>query len=274
MCINFAVVLLVCALALNLIQFSDAGVMHSHSNDVHKERESDGAYSPRDHSHFSDSGEHHNEFDHEVILGSHKEAEEYDHLSPEEAKRRLRILLKKMDLNDDQQVDKKELKTWILRSFKMLSEEEANERLEDADEDNNGLVTWQEYLSDAYGMDNEENLSIGDENDQLIRDDKEMWKAADINNDGVLDSKEWNAFSHPEEHPSMLPIILEQTLREKDKDGDRFISFQEFVGDRAEEHDKDWLQVEKDKFDSDLDKDGDGKLSSNEILSWVVPSNE
>lgn len=101
-----------------------------------------------------------------------------------------------------------------------------------------------------------------------------MWKAADINNDGVLDSKEWNAFSHPEEHPSMLPIILEQTLREKDKDGDRFISFQEFVGDRAEEHDKDWLQVEKDKFDSDLDKDGDGKLSSNEILSWVVPSNE
>jgi hypothetical protein len=51
----------------------------------------------------------------------------------------------------------------------MLSEEEANERLEDADEDNNGLVTWQEYLSDAYGMDNEENLSIGDENDQVCK---------------------------------------------------------------------------------------------------------
>lgn len=108
----------------------------------------------------------------------------------------------------------------------------------------------------------------------MIKDDKEMWQAADTNNDGSLDSKEWIAFSHPEEHPSMLPIILEQTLRDKDKDGDKSISFQEFVGERAHEHDKEWLQVEKDKFDNDLDKDSDGKLTSNEILSWIVPSNE
>ncbi|RZC40105.1 reticulocalbin-2 [Asbolus verrucosus] len=259
---------------LNLARASEAGVVHSHSTDVHKERESDGAYSPRDHSHFSDGGEHHSEFDHEAILGSHKEAEEYDHLTPEEAKRRLKILLKKMDLNGDEMIDKKELKAWILRSFRMLSEEEASERLEDADENNDGVVTWNEYLLDAYGLDDEENLSVGDENDHLIKDDKEMWKAADVNNDGVLDPKEWVAFSHPEEHPAMLPIILEQTLRDKDKDGDRFISFQEFVGERAQDHDKEWLQIEKDKFDHDLDKDGDGKLSNNEILSWVVPSNE
>ena len=93
-----------------------------------------------------------------------------------------------------------------------------------------------------------------------------MWKAADTNNNGVLDGKEWIAFSHPEEHPAMLPIILEQTLRDKDVDGDRSITFQEYVGDRGQEHDKEWLQVEKEKFDHDLDKDGDGKLTSNEIL--------
>lgn len=46
-----------------------AAVMHSHSVNVQKERESDGAFSPRDNSHYSDSGEHHNEFDHEAILG-------------------------------------------------------------------------------------------------------------------------------------------------------------------------------------------------------------
>lgn len=44
-------------------------VMHSHSNQLHKEREEDGAYSPRDHGHISDSGEHHSEFDHEAIIG-------------------------------------------------------------------------------------------------------------------------------------------------------------------------------------------------------------
>lgn len=120
MLMHIATVLLICVNLLNSVQLGDAGVMHSHSNDIQKERESDGAYSPRDHSHFSDSGEHHNEFDHEAILGSHKEAEEYDHLPPDEAKRRLRILLKKMDLDEDEQIDKKELKAWILRSFKYV----------------------------------------------------------------------------------------------------------------------------------------------------------
>lgn len=50
-------------------------------------------------------------------IGSVKDAEEYDKLSPEEAKRRLALLLPKMDLNGDQQIDRLELKKWILNSF-------------------------------------------------------------------------------------------------------------------------------------------------------------
>lgn len=53
-----------------------------------------------------------------VFVGSAKEAEEYDHLSPEESKKRLAILLNKMDLNADKQISRDELKAWILRSFK------------------------------------------------------------------------------------------------------------------------------------------------------------
>ncbi|XP_019871324.2 reticulocalbin-2 isoform X2 [Aethina tumida] len=249
--------------------------MHSHTNEITKERAEDGAYSPRDHSHFTDSGEHHSEFDHEAILGSHKDAEEYDHLPPEEAKKRLKILLGKMDLSNDQIIDRKELKAWILRSFKLLSEEEANDRLEDADENDDGIITWQEYLSDAYGIDkSEETLDLGHDNENLIKDDKALWKAADTNGDGNLDSNEWLAFSHPEEHPAMLPVILQQTLNDKDTDKDQYISFEEYIGDRAVEHDKEWLLIEKDKFDKELDKDGDGRLGGNEILSWVVPSND
>lgn len=101
-----------------------------------------------------------------------------------------------------------------------------------------------------------------------------MWKAADVNGDGILDAEEWTAFSNPEEHPAMLPLILEQTLRDKDTDKDGALSFQEFIGDRAQNQDKDWLHVEKEKFDHELDKNKDGKLEGNEILSWVVPSNE
>ncbi|XP_057672626.1 reticulocalbin-2 isoform X1 [Diorhabda carinulata] len=266
---------IICYLFLMLTNKIYAGVMHSHTNEVNKERETDGAYSPRDHSHYSDEGDHYTEFDHEAILGSHKEAEEFDHLSPEESKRRLAILLKKMDLDDDNQIGRNELKAWIIRSFKMLSEEEAKDRMEDADENNDGIVTWQEYLADTYGIDSSENtIDIGSENEHLIQDDKNMWKAADINNDGVLDANEWVSFSHPEEHPNMLPIILEQTLKDKDKDEDGAINFQEYIGTRGNDISKDDLIAEKAKFDDLLDKNKDGKLEGNEILSWIVPSND
>ena len=62
------------------------------SNIQSGERLSDGAFSPRDHKHGSGE-EHDNAFDHEAILGSRKDAEEYDDLPPEEAKRRLRVSL-------------------------------------------------------------------------------------------------------------------------------------------------------------------------------------
>jgi len=72
------------------------------------EREDDGAFSPRDH-HHGHGEEHDNSFDHEAILGSKKDAEEFDELSPEEAKRRLKVLLSKMDRNLDESIDRNEL---------------------------------------------------------------------------------------------------------------------------------------------------------------------
>ena len=68
------------------------------------EREADGAFSPRDHHHGSE--DHDSAFDHEAILGSRKEAEEFDELDPEEAKRRLGVLLKKMDRDNDEAIDR------------------------------------------------------------------------------------------------------------------------------------------------------------------------
>lgn len=50
----------------------------------------------------------------------------------------------------------------------MLSEEEAKDRLEDADEDNDGMITWNEYLSDAYGMDgSKEGFDLSEENEHV-----------------------------------------------------------------------------------------------------------
>lgn len=95
-----------------------AVVTHNHGHHTHnKERLEDGAFAGRDIHHHGDDGEHNVEFDHEAILGSVKTAEEFDNLSPAEAKKRLAILVRKMDRNADQFVDRHELKAWILRSF-------------------------------------------------------------------------------------------------------------------------------------------------------------
>lgn len=46
----------------------------------------------------------------------------------------------------------------------MLSNEEANERMEDADENRDGKMSWDEYLQDAYGMgEDEPNPDIDDQ---------------------------------------------------------------------------------------------------------------
>ena len=75
-----------------LLQCQSTSPVFPNSHLQSGERMSDGAFSPRDHKHGSGE-EHDNSFDHEAILGSRKDAEEYDDLPPEEAKRRLGVSL-------------------------------------------------------------------------------------------------------------------------------------------------------------------------------------
>lgn len=222
------------AILFSLILLEITCSPHSHKH--LGERESDGAYSPRDHSHY-DGDEHNVEFDHEAILGSTKEAEEFDHLPPEEAKKRLGVLITKMDTNDDGSITTIELKQWILRSFKSLSEEESQEKFNEVDLDRDNEVTWDEYRAETYGADADElGIFSGKEHQEeqkLMKNDKELFETADLDKDGKLNRNEFIAFSHPEEAPHMLEVILKQTLQEKDLNKDGFVDFREYIGDRG-----------------------------------------
>jgi len=276
---NFRVLTIFTILTVYLSQpTQQAAHTHAKKKDGHGgEREADGAFSPRD-KHHGGSGEHDAGFDHEAIIGSRKEAEEFDDLSPEEAKQRLRILLTKMDRDNDESVDRNELYAWILRSFKALSQEDSDDRFEDADGDEDGFVTWDEYYEDEYDFGDEKNPDLSDpaaaEEWKLMEEDKILFQAADMNQDGKLDNKEYLAFTHPEEDPSMKPHVLRQVLEEKDDDKDGQLSFQEYVGVRGKDKDKEWLIEEKDRFDNELDRNGDNVLSKEEIHAWIIPSNE
>lgn len=108
---GICVALLVASHALGAV------VTHNHLHHEHPERLEDGTLGGRGMHHYHEDGEHNVEFDHEAILGSVKTAEEFDNLPPAVAKQRLGELVKKMDRNADQFVDRHELKAWILRSF-------------------------------------------------------------------------------------------------------------------------------------------------------------
>jgi Ca2+-binding EF-hand superfamily protein len=60
-------------------------------------------------------------------------ANEFDDLSPDESKKRLKVLANKMDANKDGFVDKSELTDWIHNSLLQLDEEETRERFEEVD---------------------------------------------------------------------------------------------------------------------------------------------
>lgn len=48
---------------------------------------------------------------------------------------------------------------------RMLSEEESQDRFEDTDENEDGKVTWEEYLTDTFGVSSNE---IGDGEEEKV----------------------------------------------------------------------------------------------------------
>ncbi|GIY49305.1 calumenin [Caerostris darwini] len=211
------------------------------------------------------------------LMRSHTVAEEYEHLPPEEAKKRLFSLALKMDANGDKYVDKKELIDWVLKSFKSLTEEEAMDEMEDEDENDDGKVTWEEHVSETYGMYGDD-LVVNQtpEDMEMLENDRELFKAADVNGNGVLEKSEYSGFSHPEELEHMHQVVYEQAMRKRDKNKDGFLSFEEFIADNygsspvtTTEH----FAIEKDRFINDLDLNGDHKLSREEVLIWLIPNN-
>lgn len=109
---------------------------------------------------------------------------------------------------------------------------------------------------------------------KMMAEDKYLFNGADKNGDEKLDKAEYLAFTHPEEDPDMKPHVINQILTEKDTDKSGDISFQEYIGDRGQDKDKEWLIEEKDRFDNELDKNTDNVLNQEEIAAWIIPSNE
>lgn len=230
------------------------------------------------HDHVDKDGEHNSHYDHEAVLGSKKLEEEFDDLSPEESKRRLALLVKKMDVNGDGFVTAEELTQWILTSFQKLDEEDSLEQLKEHDTDKDGKVTWKEYISKQYGYNPEdmEDFKHRDQEDledfnKMVEEDHSKFNAADEDKDGALNEKEYVAFEFPYDFKHMHEVEMDRSMKDYDKNADGFISLQEFLGQEGAD-DPEWEATEKERF-TDYDKNNDGKLDREEMKPWILPDN-
>lgn len=232
-----------------------------------KERESDGA-AARIHRHQGDNDVTHHA-DHRAILGSRKTADEFDELSIEESKKRLKGLAHKMDMNEDGFVDGNELTDWVERSMVSLDNEEVTERLIEMDTDGDKMVSWEEYIADSFPDRDVKDLDADDK--KLMIEDELYFKAADLDGDGKLSKDELSAFLNPENYKHMHKTLVEITMSEKDLNKDGAIDLKEFLGEMADNDHSEWHAVESNRFMTEYDSDGDGVLRGEEVRRWMIP---
>lgn len=72
--------------------------------------------------------------------------------------------------------------------------------------------------------------SDNERHQQMVIRDERRFNAADGNQDGALSMMEFVDFLHPEDAEHMRDIVILETMEDIDKDGDGFISEQEYIG--------------------------------------------
>ncbi|XP_074603171.1 calumenin-A-like [Brevipalpus obovatus] len=234
-----------------------------------------------DETHYGSKNEHNTVYDHEAFLG--EQARSFENLSPEESRKRLALIVDKMDTNGDGYVSYDELKDHIHKAQKLYIMEDVDKQwktLKPKEEDESSTITWEEYKLMTYGFMDELKTGLNEEDtktykDMMRRDDR-RWKMADNNGDGLLNRDEFADFLHPEEAEHMSDVVVDETLEDVDKDADGKISLTEYITDMYPSEETggevpDWVVREKEQFNNFRDKDKDGFLDREEVKEWIIP---
>ncbi|CAO1422965.1 unnamed protein product [Diamesa serratosioi] len=225
--------------------------------------------------------EHSKQYDHEAFLGE-DQAKTFDQLDPEESRRRLGLIVTKIDENKDGFVDLSELKAWIQFTQRRYIDDDVERQWRSHNAENNDTVLWDNYRKNVYGfMDEMDPMDLEKEDSgfsykAMLTRDRRRWSVADRNGDDGLTRAEFTDFLHPEESPFMRDVVVAETVEDIDKDNDGKVSVEEYIGDmyRAAEDEgdePDWVKNERETFKTFRDKDGDGSLNNDEVKEWIIP---
>lgn len=233
--------------------------------------------------HFDGDGHHDHRYDQEAFLGKDM-AEEFAKLTPEESRRRLGIIVGKMDKNKSGFVDKEELMEWIRHSTKRGIYEDTEKRWEYYDRDKSGDVHFDEWVKSSYSYMAEPDR-IDDLYDktrkvtyrQQIESDRRKFALADENGDGKFDREEMAVYLHPSDFPKMRDFVVTEYFNQMDENKDGRVSREEYLADlynpeRDGPEEPEWFVREKEHFASNRDINQDGYLDKEELGHWLVPT--
>eukprot|EP00928_Gymnodinium_smaydae_P040203 TRINITY_DN27304_c0_g1_i1.p1 TRINITY_DN27304_c0_g1~~TRINITY_DN27304_c0_g1_i1.p1 ORF type:complete len:297 (+),score=66.75 TRINITY_DN27304_c0_g1_i1:38-892(+) len=178
----------------------------------------------------------------------------------------LRKQHKHMDLDGDGRLSLDEALRYAEQMSK-IADKHTSSTLEELDRSKDGRVDLEELLLDMDG----EHTDAMDENEKRenaarLAFEEAKFHAADANSDGALELDELASLLQPELQERVLAVMVAQTMKEKDKDGDGQLSLNEFW--EIDERLNDAASEEETTTFHKLDTDGSGFLSANEIQSW------
>lgn len=195
--------------------------------------------------------------------GAGDDGAEQDALTVEQ----MRGIHSKIDKNGDGKFSLEEVMEYSGDIRKHIAKRDISAVLDEMDADKDGKLSLAELMKDMdqWG----EGGGDDDKKEAEMRKELETakFKAADGNGDALLDINELPALFYPETHQGTLDLVTKSTLRQKDLDGDGFLTPKEFWEGDADGEDLAVSEEENLDFKK-MDTNGDGKLDLEELKVW------
>ncbi|XP_033733408.1 calumenin-like [Pecten maximus] len=222
-------------------------------------------------------GKHNEHYDHEVFLGKDN-AEEFEHLTEEESKRRLGLIVDKIDKDGDERVTEVELTDWIWYVRTSFVANDTNRIWVHLDHED-GKLSWPNYLRKTFGHYDENVESPHSPLYNLrsrVKEERRRWEAADLNKDSLLTKTEFMYFVHPEEGKHTKDVLVLEYTDRLDQNNDGKIDVDEYITDvhvnDKRTQDDQWKDLRRKEFTT-RDKNSNGVLDFEEMKEWISPGN-